>query len=123
MNFYRECPGGELILQTVGASPLAAQMPQQMKAYILHATLTAEGFTILGSDMTPESGLVKGNAVSIFLSCSSEEEIKNVFKALSIDGKVNHDIETTFWGALFGDLTDKFGTTWILHFNKKNQSG
>lgn len=30
MNFYKDCLGGELILQTIGESPLAYKMPQLM---------------------------------------------------------------------------------------------
>ena len=31
MNFYKECLGGELTLQTIGESPLCDKMPPQMK--------------------------------------------------------------------------------------------
>ncbi len=40
MRFYQECLGGELQIQTIGDSPMAAKMPKKMKNYILHATLT-----------------------------------------------------------------------------------
>jgi PhnB protein len=119
MTFYQECLGGELMLQPIDGSPLADQMPSKMKACILHSTLMTEGFTLMGSDMTPEAGLVKGNAVSLMLNCSSEEEIKITFAKLSEGGTVRHVLETTFWGALFGDLTDKFGNNWLLNFNQK----
>ncbi len=118
MTFYEECLGGELMLQTIGESPLAEQMPPKMKDCILHATLTTEGFILMASDMTPETGLVKGNAVSLMLNCSSEAEINTLFKALSEGCTVKHPLETTFWGALFGDLIDKFGNNWILNFTK-----
>jgi PhnB protein len=119
MNFYKECLGGELVFQTIGESPMAAQMPSEMKASILHATLTTEGFVIMGSDMAPEAGLVKGNAVSLMLNCDSEVGIRKTFEQLANGGTIKHGLENTFWGALFGDLTDKFGNNWILHFEKK----
>lgn len=122
MSFYKDCLGGELALQTIGESPMADQMPKEMKEYILHSTLTTEGFVIMGSDMTPETGLVKGNAVSLMLNCSSEEEIGNTFNKLSAGGTIKHILEITFWGALFGDFTDKFGNNWLLNFDKNNQS-
>lgn len=119
MTFYKECLGGELKLQTVGESPMAGQMPQKMKECILHATLTTDGFIMMGSDMTPETGLIKGNAVSLMLNCSSEEDIRTSFDKLSDGGTVKHPIENTFWGALFGDLQDKYGNNWILNFDKR----
>jgi PhnB protein len=118
MTFYKDCLGGELNFQTIGESPLSNKMPIQMKDCILHATLTNDGLILMGSDMVSEKGLVKGNTVSLSLNCSSEEEIKSYYTKLSNAGLQNHPLENSFWGALFGDLTDKFGNHWILNFNK-----
>lgn len=119
MMFYKECLGGELHFQTIGESPMAQKMPPQMKEFILHAMLAKGALVLQGSDMTPQSGLVKGNSVSLSLNCNSEEEIKTCYAKLSEGGSANHVLEDTFWGAMFGDLTDKFGNHWILSFNKK----
>jgi PhnB protein len=118
MTFYKECLGGELIFQTIGESPLSEKMPKKMKDCILHSTLTNDGLILMGSDMVSEKGLVKGNNVSLSLNCSSEEEIKTCYTKLSKDGSQNHPLEDSFWGALFGDLTDKYCNHWILNFNK-----
>jgi PhnB protein len=119
MTFYQDCLSGKLIFQTIGESPMADQMPEEMKECILHSSLTTEGFVIMGSDMTPETGLLKGNAVSLILNCSSEADIRSFFDKLSDGGTIKHPLENTFWDALFGDLTDKFGNNWILNFDKK----
>ncbi len=118
MLFYKECLGGELTFQTVGESPLSDKMPAQMKEYILHATLTKGNLVLMGSDMVPQSGLIKGNAVSLSLSCSSEEDINMYYRNLAEGGTADHAIEVSFWGALFGDLTDKYGNHWLLNFQK-----
>ena len=122
MTFYKECLGGELVLQTIGESPMADKMPAQMKRSILHSTLTKGNLVLMGSDMVADNGLVKGNSVSLMLNCSSEEEIKNCYKNLAKDGKATHPLENTFWGALFGDLTDKFGNHWLLHYQVPGKS-
>lgn len=119
MTFYKKCLGGELTFQTIGESPLSEKMPQQMKNCILHSTLIKDALILLGSDMTPPQGFLKGNAISLMLNCNSEAEIRNCYENLSKDGKADHPIEHTFWGALFGGLTDKFGNHWLLHFNNK----
>lgn len=121
MTFYKECLGGELNFQTVGKSPLSEKMPKQMKDSILHCTLTKGALVLMGSDMVSEKGLVKGNSVSLSLNCSSEEEIKNFYAKLSEGGSADHPLEDTFWGALFGDLTDKFGNHWLLNFDKNQK--
>jgi len=116
MTFYKECLGGELTLQTVGETPMSDKMPDKMKNYILHSTLINGSLVLMGSDMVSEKGLIKGNAVSLMLDCSSEEEIKTSFNKLSEGGTITHALENTFWGAIIGDFTDKFGNNWILHF-------
>ena len=123
MTFYKKCLGGELELQTIGESPMADKMPAKMKDCILHSTLTKGTLIIMGSDMVADNGLVKGNAVSMMLNCSSEDEIKTSYANLSAGGEATHPLENTFWGALFGDLTDKYGNHWLLHFDKNNTNG
>ena len=118
MNFYKDCLGGELTLQTIGESPLADKMPAQMKDCILHATLTKDNLILMGSDMVGEKGLIKGNAVSLAINCSSEDEIQNFYEKLSAGGNKDHPLEQSFWGAIFGDLTDKYGNHWLLNCEK-----
>jgi PhnB protein len=122
MNFYKDCLGGELFFQTVGESPLSDKMPKQIKESILHSTLTKGGLVIMGSDMVSDKGLVKGNSVSLMLNCSSEKEVRNYYEKLSAGGEATHPPENTFWGALFGDLTDKYGNHWLLHFQKNKNN-
>lgn len=119
MNFYQKCLGGELFLQPISTSPMAEMMPPQMKESILHATLTSGDVIIMGSDMVGENGLIRGNAMSMMLNCNSETEIRETYDKLTSDGgDATHPLEDTFWGALFGGLTDKFGNRWLLNFDK-----
>lgn len=119
MTFYQQCLGGELFLQPIGTSPMAEMMPPQMKDSILHATLTNGNVIIMGSDMVGENGLIRGNAMSMMLNCSSETEIRDTYDQLASEGgDATHPLEDTFWGALFGGLTDKFGNRWLLNFDK-----
>lgn len=122
MTYYKKCLGGKLELQTIGKSPMADRIPKDMKDYILHSTLTTTGFVLMGSDMTPETGLKKGNTVSLVINCQSEADIRMFFDKLSDGGTVLHPIENSFHGVLLGDLTDKFGNNWILNFDKNNPS-
>ena len=121
MTFYQGCLGGELFFQTIGESPMADKMPAQMKHCILHSTLTNGGIVIMATDCVRPEGLIKGNAVSLCLNCSSEDEIRTCYEKLSAGGKANHPLENTFWGATFGDLTDKYGNYWLLNFDKNQK--
>ncbi len=120
MSFYKECLGGALSFQTVGDAPHSNKMSNQMKNTILHASLIKDEMVIMASDMVDEKGLIRGNAVSLMLNCSSEKEIKEYYKKLAEKGIKTHPLEATYWGALFGSLTDKYGNHWLLHYSLKS---
>jgi PhnB protein len=119
MTFYQKCLGGKLFFQTVGESPSSKKMPGKMKKCILHSTLSNKNLILMGSDMVSENGLIKGNAISLMLVCRSEAEIKRCYEMLSENGVVTHPLELTYWGALFGGLTDKFGIHWMFNYSKQ----
>jgi len=77
MAFYRNCFGGSLTFKTIGESPGTDQLPGHMKWVILQATLVNDQVILIGSDMVSEQGLITGNAVSLMLRCSSEDELKS----------------------------------------------
>jgi PhnB protein len=116
MYFYQEVIGGELVLQTLGDSPFGNKMPCHLKLYIIQATLTRDKLVLVGTDMVTDRGLKKGNAVSLMLHCSSEEELRAAYTKLSRDGKATSPPEFTYSGALFGDLIDRFGNHWLLNY-------
>jgi PhnB protein len=117
MTFYQACLGGELKMQTVGESPMAAQMPAGEHKKILHANLTNGGIVLLASDMMGSEGTKQGNTVSLSIVCSGKEETERFFGKLSAGGKVTHALKDEFFG-LHGNLTDKYGMSWMLTYEK-----
>lgn len=117
MLFYQRCLGGELQLQTVGDSPMAEELPADMKDYILHASLEKGSLQLMATDLVGDAGFRRGNNVSLLIECYTETELSDYFYRLSEGGEQVHPIEPTFWGALFGEVTDRFGNHWLLHFN------
>ncbi len=119
MSFYRDCLGGKLTFQALRESPLAEKLPPAMQKTILHSTLVKDGLVLMGTDLLGEEGLKKGNTVSLLLECSSEEEARDCYRKLAEGGMPRHPLHPGFSGDLFGDLTDKYGNQWLLHFNKQ----
>lgn len=117
MTFYQSCLGGKLTVQTVAESPAAAQLPASAGTNVMHASLTNGNLDLMASDMMDEAP-VQGNTISLILICESEEEINRFFNALSKGGKVISPVRKEFWGAMFGQLTDKFGFNWMLNYDK-----
>ncbi len=119
MTFYHECFGGELLFQTIGESPLSSNMSERMKNVILHSTLHNESFMIVGTDIVGSESIIKGNSISILVNCSSKEEAKKVYKKLAEGSITGNSLQFTYWGALFGDITDKYDNHWLINFSNK----
>jgi len=118
MNFYKDCLGGELFLQTVGEMPaMAAQMPPHMKNAILNSSLTSGDIVIMGADLNRDKR-VEGNTVHLCINCNSVEEQDRFFSALSAGGKIVEALADMPWGGRFGALTDKFGKHWLFNYQK-----
>jgi PhnB protein len=120
MNFYKDCLGGELSLQTVSESPvMAAQMPPQYKDSILHSSLTSGKMVIMASDMNREKP-VDGNTIQLCINCDSEQELDSFFSKLSAGGTIIEPLADMPWGGRYGALTDRFGKHWLFNFQKVN---
>lgn len=115
MNFYKECFAGELVVQTVAESPMADQMPLEMKDLVLHARLEKGNIIIMASDAMDKE-MVNGSMITLMIQCDSEEEINSYFANLSSGGVVSMPLSKQFWGATYGQLTDKFGVLWSLNY-------
>lgn len=121
MTFYRHCLGGELQIQTIGDGPGTNLLPRRMKEYVMQATLKSDNILMMGTDLLDETGLIKGNTISLMLFCRHEKEIKQFYRKLSSDGIPTYPVKKTNDGTLFGTLTDKFGTHWLLHSPNKKE--
>ncbi|WP_317898428.1 VOC family protein [Aurantibacillus circumpalustris] len=112
MLFYQKCLGGKLTLQSVEESPMSDQWPKDVQKNILHASLINKQISLLSSDMGSEK-LIMGNAISLALACSNEDEINHFFKNLSEQGNITHPLHRFFDGTI-GALTDKYGINWLF---------
>lgn len=117
MTFYKESFGGELMIQTVKETPVAAQCPEGMQDQIMHASLTGDGFVLMASDMIMGGDYQPGNNFSLTVNGSSEDHVRSLFDKLADGGQVVQPLQKQFWGALFGMLSDKFGTRWMFNYD------
>ena len=127
-NFYKSVFGGEFPyvgrFKDMPDDPNHPPMPPSEAEKIMHISLPISKETILmGSDSSQAFGqaTVMGNNFSISVNTESEEEARKLFNALASGGKVTMPLEKTFWGALFGMLTDKFGIQWMVNFDQSQE--
>ena len=122
MNFYKDCLGGELLINRFEGTPAENQCPPEMKTKIMHSSLTKDDLILMGSDALFAGDITHGTSTSLALMCSSEVEIKAFFAKLSEGGRITEPLKEQFWGAMFGMLIDKYGFTWLLNYDKPTHS-
>ncbi len=119
LNFYKKAFNGEIAgLQRFGD----ANMPvdDDYKQKIMHAELKVGTHSIMFSDGAPHREIKPGDNVHLNVSFDDETTLRLTWGKLSEGGKIHMDLQDTFWGALFGQLEDKYGIRWMLNFQKSS---
>lgn len=92
---------------------------ESIKKMILHVELPITGNHILmGTDAPKEMGftLTRGNNMHICLEPETREEAKRIFDELSNGGNITMPLQDMFFGAYFGEFSDKYGINWMMNF-------
>ena len=81
----------------------------------MHARLAVGDEVLMGSDSPPgqQYEVIKG--ISVALNVNDPAEAERVFNALAENGTIQMPIQSTFWAARFGMLTDQFGVPWMVN--------
>jgi PhnB protein len=114
LNFYKTCFGGEITsMQRFGDSPVESS--EEHKQKIMHAEFKADGMFFMASDGMPGQPVPSGEMVTLSINLTDGAEQERIFNTLAEGGKVTMPLGETFWGAVFGMVTDKFGIPWMLN--------
>jgi PhnB protein len=75
----------------------------------------------MGTDAPKEMGftLVRGNNMHICVEPATREEATRIFEELSAGGTISMPLQDMFFGAYFGEFSDKFGINWMINFQTK----
>jgi PhnB protein len=122
-NFYRTVFGTEFTspIQRMSVAPRPPGGPELSAAeknLVMHVELPiAGGHILMGTDAVESMGhkLVVGTNVSIMLEVDERVEAKRLFDALAAGGMVTMPLQSMFWGAYYGALTDRFGMQWMVN--------
>ena len=91
----------------------AFSVPDNFKNKVMHASMQFDDNTIMMSDSTRD--IIQGNGVVMSISLGDESQTREIFGKLAEGGQVTMPLEKQFWGALFGQVTDRFGIRWMLN--------
>src|SRR5882757_1971039 len=109
-------------IQRFGDIPAEAGQPpiaEEIKKMVLHVELPITGNHILmATDAPKEMGftLTQGNNMHICIEPETREEAKRIFDELSNGGNITMPLKDMFFGAYFGEFSDRFGINWMINF-------
>jgi len=114
-------------IQRFGDIPVNSGHPpvaEEIKKMVLHVELPITGNHILmGTDAPKEMGftLMKGNNMHICIEPETREEADRLFNELSAEGNITMPMADMFFGAYFGEFSDKYGINWMINFQNEEQ--
>ena len=117
-EFYRSVFGGEFTwFRTFADGPPDTPVSNAQKDLVMHVELPIDSGVLMGSDR-PDSAPphAAGNNFSLSIEAESREQCDELFAKLSAGGAVVMPLQEMFWGAYFGQWTDKFGINWMVNY-------
>lgn len=89
-------------------------VPSSYRNKLQHAELKGKGVIFMAYDASPDTPINHGNQIHMSVDVDKVNDAKDLFDALSNDGKVHHNFREREWGH-FGRCTDKYGINWMVN--------
>ncbi|TJY69426.1 VOC family protein [Arthrobacter sp. CAU 1506] len=117
VEFYHSVFGGELSKMTY-AEGMGDQNPQT-SSNIMHSSLYVDrGFQLMASDAPAEMPTSGNGTISLSSNGddpADDDKLRSYWEGLSNGATVNLPLERAPWGDYFGQLTDRFGVSWMVN--------
>ena len=87
---------------------------------VLHATFTLAGQTFMCSDSFVEHAWTFTPAISLCVTCRTDEEIDRLYASLSQEGEVFMPLQAYPFSPKFAWVRDRYGVSWQLTLDPVN---
>jgi PhnB protein len=116
-QFYEQYLGGKVTMMlTHQQQPNAANVPADWKDAILHARVEIGDTVLMGADIPNAEPM---RSAYLALRLDSAKEAERICALLSEGGEIFMKMEETFFASRFAMLRDKFGTSWMLLYERE----
>ena len=117
-EFYRSVFGGDFSeFLTFAEGPPDLPVSEEEKSRVMHVALPIGSGILMGSDtFSLNPPVAVGNNFSISIDTDGRERCDELFAKLSDGGSVMMPLQDVFWGAYFGQCTDRFGINWMVSY-------
>jgi PhnB protein len=117
-RFYEQHLGGKItMMMTHGEQPDPSQVPPDWRKAILYVRMTIGETELMGSDV-PAERFQPMRSVYLSLAVTSTSEAERIYALLSDGGQIFMPMQETFFAFRFGMLRDKFGTSWMIIYER-----
>jgi PhnB protein len=117
-EFYEKHLGGEISsLTTHGEVSDASSVPAEWRSKVLHARINLGETVVMGADIPPDRFQPMRSAY-LSLMLTSIDEAERIYALLTDGGQIFMPMEETFFAHRFAMLRDRFGTSWMLLYER-----
>jgi PhnB protein len=116
MSFYQTVFGGKLDIRNLADIP-GIELTEHNRDSVMHARLSGGLINLMASDGDRREPYPAG-AISLSITGTDDESLRGVFAALSEGGEITSELKKEMWGDIFGALTDKYGTEWLVNISQ-----
>lgn len=113
-NFYKSVLGGEIVaLLKARGSPMEAHCQPDQLDNVMHMRMKVGDAVLMGSDAM-DGHYKQMEGFTVTLEPKTLDEAKRIYDVLSKGGKIEMELQPTFWSVGFGMFRDRFGTPWMI---------
>ena len=123
LEFYAKVLGGELTMSTFCEFQMPGTADDDLDLIMLGMITTPGGMTLMASD-TPQ-GMSRPDETFITISLSGDDEpaLRAMWDGLADGATVTMPLGPVPWGDTFGQLTDRFGVSWMVDITGPDSAG
>lgn len=122
LNFYKDALGGEINFLFRKKEDRTMEIADRDKDKISHMVVKTPHFELAGEDADSDQKVILGNNNKLVLVFYNIEECRRVFETFGQGGTVTMPFQKTFFCDGMGELTDKYGISWIIMMTDENYS-
>lgn len=123
LNFYNKTLNGKIDFLFRKKEDKSIPCAEVDSEKISHMVVKTEFFELAGEDANEGDSVIAGNNNKLVLSFSNLEQCKNVYEALvNNNGTVTMPLQKMFFCEAMGEVTDKYGISWIIMMSDEGYS-
>ena len=114
LTFYKEVLGGEISFIFRKKEEKGITVADVDKEKISHMVVKTPHFELAGEDADSCSKVIAGNNNKLVLVYQEVEECREAYNKYAANGTVTMPFEKTFFCDGMGEVTDKYGISWLI---------